>query len=197
MRRILPTICVHSCRVARVSCQAGYSSFGQRGLVRSGIVVSVVLQCGTLPLGCRDSSLKGFRMHRATYLAAALVSIICVAGVAVPANRAPAMAMDPTAAARFAGLALKCLHEEYPNHISHSMDGDADALPPHVLTPAFYGCLDWHSDVHGHWLLVRLLRLMPDAPFAQEARAELGRSLTPKNIAGEVVYLHDGDRAPF
>ena len=136
-------------------------------------------------------------MHRATYLAAALVSIICAAGVAVPANREPAMAMDPAAAARFAGLALKCLHEEYPNHISHTMDGDADALPPHVLTPAFYGCLDWHSDVHGHWLLVRLLRLMPDAPFAQEARAELGRSLTPKNIAGEVAYLQRAGRASF
>jgi hypothetical protein len=52
--------------------------------------------------------------------------------------------MDPAAAARFAGLALKCLHDEYPNHISLSMDGDADARPPRELTPAFYGCYDWH-----------------------------------------------------
>jgi hypothetical protein len=60
------------------------------------------------------------------------------------------MALDPAAAARFAGLALKCLHAEYPNHISHTLDSDADARPPYVLNPAFYGCFDWHSDVHGH-----------------------------------------------
>jgi hypothetical protein len=136
-------------------------------------------------------------MRRVSYLAVTLVSIICAAGVAVPAEREPAIAMDPAAAARFAGLALKCLHAEYPNHLSHTLDSDADARPPHVLTPAFYGCLDWHSDVHGHWLLVRLLRLMPDAPFAQTARTELARSLTKQNIAGEVVYLQRADRASF
>jgi Protein of unknown function (DUF2891) len=105
--------------------------------------------------------------------------------------------MDPAAAARFAGLALKCLHDEYPNHISLSMDRDADARPPRELTPAFYGCYDWHSDVHGHWLLVRLLRLMPDAPFAAKARAELARSFTPENIAGELAYLKHAGRASF
>jgi hypothetical protein len=113
------------------------------------------------------------------------------------ANSDQRAAMDPAAAARFAGLALKCLHAEYPNHISHTMDSDADALPPHVLNPAFYGCFDWHSDVHGHWLLVRMLRLMPGAPFAQSARAELARSFTAQNIAGEVGYLQRAGRASF
>ena len=80
-------------------------------------------------------------------------------------------ALDEAAAARFAGLALTCLHQEYPNKIAHVMQGDADARPPHELTPAFYGCFDWHSDVHGHWLLVRLVRLFPNAPFATTARA--------------------------
>jgi Protein of unknown function (DUF2891) len=105
--------------------------------------------------------------------------------------------LDPTAAARFAGLALNCLHREYPNKIAHTMASDADALPPHVLTPAFYGCFDWHSDVHGHWLLVRLLRLYPGAPFAAQARAELARSFTPANIAAEVAHLTRSDRAEF
>src|ERR1700689_3213645 len=91
-------------------------------------------------------------------------------GAAAPPDAAPA--------GRFAGLALKCLHQEYPNHISHTLNSAADARPPHELTPAFYGCLDWHSDVHGHWLLVRLLRLFPDAPFAQPARAAIAHSLT-------------------
>ena len=100
-------------------------------------------------------------------------------------------------ATRFANLALKCLHTEYPNHISHTLDSDRDARTPHELTPAFYGCLDWHSDVHGHWLLVRLLRLFPDAPFASAARAEIARSLTAANVAGELAYLQQPDRASF
>ena len=116
-------------------------------------------------------------------------------GNAPPAARATPL--DVTAAGRFAALALKCLHQEYPNHLSHTLDSDADALPPHVLTPAFYGCLDWHSDVHGHWLLVRLLRTYPDAPFGAAARAEIARSITPQNIAGEVSYLGRDDRASF
>jgi Protein of unknown function (DUF2891) len=110
---------------------------------------------------------------------------------------APASAMDPAAAARFAGLALKCLHQEYPNHISTTMDSDADALPPRRQNPAFFGCFDWHSDVHGHWLLVRLLRAMPDAPFAAAARADLASTFTAENMAAEVAYLHREGRASF
>jgi hypothetical protein len=113
------------------------------------------------------------------------------------ADAAPTPGVDSAAAARFAALALKCLHHEYPNHVSSTMDSDADALPPHKLTPAFYGCFDWHSDVHGHWLLVRLLRLMPVAPFAAQARAELSRSFTAENIAGEVAYFKREGRASF
>jgi hypothetical protein len=134
---------------------------------------------------------------RAIHLAAVLVSMSGAAAVAADAAGAQAAAMDPAAAARFAGLALKCLHAEYPNHISHTLDSDADARPPRVLNPAFYGCYDWHSDVHGHWLLVRLVRLFPDAPFATMARAELALSLTAQNIAGEVAYLQRLDRASF
>jgi hypothetical protein len=110
---------------------------------------------------------------------------------------AQAASMGPAASARFAGLALKCLHDEYPNHLSLGADRDADIRPPRELTPAFYGCFDWHSDVHGHWLLVRLLRLMPDAPFAARARNELARSFTAENIAGELRYLQHPGRASF
>ena len=58
-------------------------------------------------------------------------------------------------------LALECVHREYPNKIAHVMGSDADAKPPRQLTPAFFGCYDWHSSVHGHWLLVRAVRLFP------------------------------------
>jgi hypothetical protein len=104
---------------------------------------------------------------------------------------------DLSAAARFAHLALACVHKEYPNKIAHSMNSDADVAPPRKLTPAFYGCYDWHSSVHGHWLLVRLLRTFPDAPFAAEARAALQQSLTPENLQQEAAYLKAEGRVSF
>ena len=119
------------------------------------------------------------------------------AQAARPAGPGSPDALDEAAAGRFAQLALACLHQEYPNKISHVMQGDADVRPPRALTPAFYGCYDWHSAVHGHWLLVRLLRRFPEAPFAKEARAALALSLTPQNIAGEVEYLGHEKRASF
>ncbi|HZH77265.1 MAG TPA: DUF2891 domain-containing protein [Archangium sp.] len=101
------------------------------------------------------------------------------------------------AATRFAELALSCVHREYPNKIAHVMSGDADVRPPRELTPAFYGCYDWHSAVHGHWLLVRLARTFPEAPFAARAREAVARSLTPANIEAEVRYLSAPGRVSF
>ncbi len=106
-------------------------------------------------------------------------------------------ALDVAAAGRFAALALDCVHREYPNKIAHVLQSDADARPPRELTPAFYGCYDWHSSVHGHWLLARLARLYPQAPFATAARAALARSLTPENIASEVAYVRGPGRTSF
>jgi hypothetical protein len=100
-------------------------------------------------------------------------------------------------AERFAKLALQCVHREYPNKIAHVLNADADARPPRELTPAFFGCYDWHSAVHGHWLLARLLRLSPGAPFAAEARAALERSFTPENLAAEVRYFQAPGRVSF
>ena len=94
-------------------------------------------------------------------------------------------------------LALTCVHKEYPNKISHVLNGDTDVKPPRELTPAFYGCYDWHSSVHGHWLLARVARLHADAPFAARARAALDQSITPTNIAAEVRYLNGAGRVSF
>jgi Tol biopolymer transport system component len=105
--------------------------------------------------------------------------------------------LDEAAATRFAQLALSCVQKEYPNKISHVLLSDADARPPRALTPAFYGCYDWHSAVHGHWLLARLSRLFPNAAFAKEARAALAANLTPKNIAVEAAYVKGAQRASF
>ncbi|HLW53323.1 MAG TPA: DUF2891 domain-containing protein [Candidatus Angelobacter sp.] len=101
------------------------------------------------------------------------------------------------AAERFANLALACVQKEYPNHISHTLNNDRDAVPPRKLTPAFYGCYDWHSSVHGHWLLVRLVRTFPDAAFVQAAREALRQSLTAENMVQEAAYLRGEGRASF
>ncbi|HXW14502.1 MAG TPA: DUF2891 domain-containing protein [Terriglobia bacterium] len=100
-------------------------------------------------------------------------------------------------AERFANLALACVNKEYPNHISHTLTSERDVAPPRKLTPAFYGCYDWHSSVHGHWLLVRLIRTFPGAPFVSAAREALRQSLTAENIAQEAAYLHGEGRAGF
>ena len=122
----------------------------------------------------------------------ATLAVICVATSAESEERLPVAAVE-----RFATLALGCVHQEYPNKIAHVLASDADVRPPRQLTPAFYGCYDWHSAVHGHWLLARLARLYPDAPFAAQARAALARSLTPDNIAAEVRYLEGKGRVAF
>ena len=88
-------------------------------------------------------------------------------------------------------LALDCVRREYPNQISHRLESDADLKPPRELHPAFYGCYDWHSAVHGHWLLARALHLCPDAPYATDAASALEENLRPTAIAAEIRYLRD------
>jgi len=98
---------------------------------------------------------------------------------------------------RFARLALDCVGKEYPNKIAHVMQSDGDLAPPRELTPAFCGCYDWHSSVHGHWLLARIARVFPHWPIAAKARAALDRDLVPAKIAREVAYLRGPGRASF
>jgi Protein of unknown function (DUF2891) len=104
---------------------------------------------------------------------------------------------DAKTAERFAKLALACVHKEYPNKIAHVLNSDADVAPPRKLTPAFCGCYDWHSSVHGHWLLVRLVRTFPDAPFATAARDALKQSLTAENLKQEAAYIRGEGRSSF
>lgn len=98
---------------------------------------------------------------------------------------------------RFAILALDCVHREYPNKISHVMMSAEDAKAPRDLTPAFYGCFDWHSSVHGHWLLTRLLNTNPDSVLAAEIRTTLAKSFTEEKLAAEIAYYNGPDRASF
>lgn len=122
-------------------------------------------------------------------LAASLLALVCNADASPGSGSVPAE--------RFAALALSCLHQEYPNKIAHVMSGDEDVAPPRELTPVFYGCFDWHSSVHGHWLLVRLLRLQPDAEFRAAAIAALERSFQADKVAVEVEYARHEQRDSF
>ena len=117
--------------------------------------------------------------------------------ISAHAMAAEAPAFDAVAAARFAKLALACVHREYPNKLAHVLNDAKDVKAPHLLTPAFYGCYDWHSSVHGHWLLARLARTFPEAPFAAEAKKALGASLSAKNLAVELKYFEAPGRVSF
>lgn len=92
-------------------------------------------------------------------------------------------------AARCAHLALRCIQREFPYNPGHVITHAGDLRRPRELHPAFYGCFDWHSAVHGHWLLVRLLRRFPDLPAAAEIRAAVAANLTEDNLAAEAAYL--------
>jgi hypothetical protein len=124
-----------------------------------------------------------------------VILLLMLSVAAAATNTAPTF--DEKAAERFAKLALACVGKQYPNKISHVLNSDADVAPPRKLTPAFYGCYDWHSSVHGHWLLVRLLRTFPDALFAAQARDALRKSLTAENLKQEAAYLRGEGRASF
>ena len=120
--------------------------------------------------------------------------LVSISAVATAQSNPP---LDVRAAERFASLALACVHKEYPNKIGHVLNSDADVKPPRELTPAFYGCYDWHSSVHGHWLLARLARSYPDAPFTAAAKKALQQSLTEPNIRREAAYLQREGNASF
>jgi hypothetical protein len=100
-------------------------------------------------------------------------------------------------ASTFARLALANVEREFPNKLDHVMAGPADVAPPRALHPAFFGSFDWHSCVHAHWLLVRLLKTYPDLPEASAIRAALDATLTAANLEAEATYLQRPESRAF
>jgi hypothetical protein len=98
--------------------------------------------------------------------------------------------LTPETANRFAEIALGHVGKEYPHKLDQVLCGPEDLKGPRALHPIFFGSFDWHSCVHGYWLLMRTLRLHPDMPVAGRVRDLLDRMLTPANVAGELNYLH-------
>ena len=144
------------------------------------------------------------KIRRASDSAAATLLAICFVAASVCATdpgdssiKNDVFILTKTEASHFATLPLKCVATEYPNKLDHTMNNASEVLSPRALHPAFYGCFDWHSSVHGHWMLVRLLRLFPDLPEANQIRAALNANLTAKNIQVEVAYLNQANRQSF
>ncbi|MEM9600224.1 MAG: DUF2891 domain-containing protein [Pseudomonadota bacterium] len=126
----------------------------------------------------------------------------------MPADPLPAIApisanafpgeIDPLLASRFARLALDCVQKEFPNKISRTTNTAEAIGRPRDLFPAFYGCFDWHSAVHGHWLLVRMLRVGDlDEAMQAEAIAKLTANLTTETIAGELANFRRPERGSW
>jgi hypothetical protein len=96
--------------------------------------------------------------------------------------------IDATLASAYARIALAGVTREVPHKLDHVVTDDAPVPRPRELHPAFYGCFDWHSAVHSHWTLARLLRVYPELPEAGEIRAALDANLTAENLAAEAAY---------
>jgi hypothetical protein len=111
------------------------------------------------------------------------------------------MQLTPEMASRFAQMALDHLNREFPNKLMHAMSGPQDAKTPRELHPIFYGSYDWHSCVHGYWLLLRLIDKYPQLPEAEQIIAIVQQHFTAENVAGEMTYLqqpqHKGFERPY
>lgn len=108
-----------------------------------------------------------------------------------PSEPVPDVRLTLEEASRLSQLALGCIGQEYPNKPGQVLGDSTYLAPPRALHPAFYGCFDWHSAVHGHWSLVHLLKTFPDLPQAEAIRAKISENLTPENIRKEVAYFDD------
>ena len=114
-----------------------------------------------------------------------------------PASSEEVMTINRSQASLFARMAIGAITREYPNKPDHYLSTAANVKGPRALHPAFFGALDWHSSVHGHWTLVRLLRWFPDLPEQKQVRAILGEHLTAKNIQIEADYFTQPGRQTF
>lgn len=100
-------------------------------------------------------------------------------------------------ASRLARIALGHVKREYPNVLVHVLHGPADARAPRDLHPIFFGSYDWHSCVHGHWLLARLVRMFPDLPEAAAIQAHFDEGFTARKVEAELAYLEAPARGGF
>jgi hypothetical protein len=141
------------------------------------------------------------RMHLVSFaLSVSLLLIFCLCPPAETGGeptRKPDGKMTRKQASAFARLALKGIVREFPNKPGDVLNSAKDVKSPRAMHPAFHGSFDWHSSVHGHWLLVRLLRLFPDLAEKKQIRSILEEHLTAKNLQAEADYFKQPNRQSF
>ena len=146
----------------------------------------------------------GFCVVLAAYWLAMLPVLVCAQG---PNQDKPTSPLEnlPTLGSKltdsqvvmFADLALKNIHTEYPNKPSNVVVDEASVRTPKEMHPAFYGCFDWHSSVHGHWMLIKLLKEFPGSSVEQRIREKLNQNLTAENLAAELAYFEEKQHKSF
>jgi hypothetical protein len=109
------------------------------------------------------------------------------------------LTLSPQGASYFAKLSLECANRIYPHYYNERLMKAEDLKPPEKLWPSFYGCFDWHSGVHNHWALVKLLKSYPNIPEAKQIKEKLEKSFNAENILGELAYFksHPGGEFEF
>ncbi len=118
-----------------------------------------------------------------------LLMILSVYAQQQPQNNR--LAFDEKKAEYLYHFAYECIDKEYPNKLGQVLGDDSYLAPPRVLHPAFYGCFDWHSSVHGHWTLVTILKDFPEFSHRNDILRKLNANITRENILQEVAYFDD------
>jgi len=147
-----------------------------------------------MTLTCKSSMMKNISMPRI------LVIICCVFTTQINAQTSDFFQLNKDStqftltvkgANTLAALPIKCILQQYPNKINHTAVSDSDqVLTPIQQHPSFYGCFDWHSSVHGHWLLVKLIKNFPELKLQSEIRKILSTTITTSNIQQETNYFN-------
>jgi len=109
----------------------------------------------------------------------------------------PPLALDAQGASKFVQLSLACVDRPFPNKPGWVLSSDADLVAPERKTASFYGCFDWHSAVHGHWAMVRVLRRFPEIGDAPAMRAKLDPHLTQGRLDKELAFFQETENRTF
>jgi len=150
-------------------------------------IILPLIASTTLLVSCAPQNSKGSGLNTES-----------VPNIALPSAADFPTQISPELSTRFSRLALDCVQKEFPNKISRTTNTADTIGPPKEIFPIFYGCFDWHSAVHGHWLLVRLLREAPaNAAWRDEAIAKLNQNFTEENMAGELANFRREERGSW
>lgn len=155
--------------------------------IKNTLLTSSMLVLATLNIACSEQD----KPNSSEVSASHAPSPTAATDTTIPAAR------EGIVEDRFATLALSCLHQKYPNKISVVLDSDEDAKTPSQLFPMFYGCFDWHSSVHGHWLLARILNTDPQTPMRAVIETKLSQSFTKENLAAELKWFQTNGKGAF